>query len=79
MDEILTTAKKQIVKSNQKSNQKIISLIKKNSKITIRELSEKTALSESGVKKVIKQLKDNNKLIRAGSLKGGYWKAVDEN
>ena len=78
LEVILKTVKKQIVKSNhksnQKSNQKIISSIKKNKNITIRELCEKTALSESGVKKIIKKLKDENRLIRVGGLKGGYWK-----
>jgi len=82
LEVILKTVKKQIIKSsqksNQKSNQKIIALIKKNSKITIRELSEKTKLSESGVKKVIKQLKDDNLLVRIGALKGGYWEILDE-
>ena len=64
-------------KSNQKSNQKIISLIKKNNLITIKELCEKTKLSESGVKKVIKKLKDENLLIRVGGLKGGHWEVVE--
>ena len=64
-------------KSNQKSNQKIISLIKKNSLITIKELCEKTKLSESGVKKVIKKLKDENLLMRVGALKGGHWEVVE--
>ena len=64
-------------KSNQKSNQKIISLIKKNSLITIKELCEKTKLSESGVKKVIKKLKDENLLMRVGGLKGGHWEVVE--
>jgi Fic family protein len=65
--------------SNQKSNQKIIMLIKKNSLITIRELCEKTKLSESGVKKVIKKLKDEKRLKRVGGLKGGHWEVIDEN
>ena len=69
---------KESKKSNQKSNQKIISLIKKNNKITIQELCDKTNLSQSGIKKIIKKLKDENRLIRVGSLKGGHWEIVDE-
>jgi Fic family protein len=65
-------------KGNQKSDQKILSLIKKNSLITIKELCQKTKLSESGVKKVIKKLKDEGLLIRVGGLKGGHWKVKEE-
>jgi len=41
-------------------------------------LCKKTKLSESGVKKIIKKLKDENKLVRMGSLRSGYWEIVDE-
>ena len=64
-------------KGNQKSDQKILSLIKKNNLITIKELCQKTKLSESGVKKVIKKLKDENLLIRVGGLKGGHWEVKE--
>ena len=60
-------------KSSLKSDQKILTLIKKNSKVTIREICDSTGLSESGVKKVIKKLKDEGVLVRVGALKGGYW------
>jgi len=60
-------------KSSLKSNQKILALIKKNSKITIREICDSTGLSESGVKKIIKKLKDEGALLRVGALKGGHW------
>lgn len=63
-------------KSNYKSDQKIISLIKENSTITIRELMEILSMSESGVKKVIKKLKDEGTLHRIGSLKSGYWEVL---
>lgn len=33
-------------------------------------------MSESGIKKVIKKLKDEGKLIRVGSLKAGYWEII---
>jgi len=60
-------------KSSQKSDQKIIALMRKNNKVTIKEMSESTGLSESGVKKIIKKLKDDGTLVRVGSIKGGYW------
>lgn len=71
---------KQNAKSNQKSSlksdQKILTLIKKNSKITIREICDSTGLSESGVKKIIKKLKDEGRLVRVGALKGGQWEVL---
>ena len=60
-------------RSNYKSDQKILSLMKENNKITIKELMEILAMSESGIKKVIKKLKDEETLNRVGSLKSGYW------
>ena len=60
-------------KSNYKSDQKVLALMKENSKITIHELMEKLSMSESGVKKVIKKLKDENIISRVGSLKSGHW------
>ncbi len=63
-------------KSNQKSDQRILSLISENNKITIKELCEFLSMSESGIKKIIKKLKDENKLKRAGSLRAGYWEVI---
>ena len=60
-------------KSSLKSDQKILELIKKNSKVTIRGICDSTGLSESGVKKIIKKLKDEGVLVRVGALKGGHW------
>jgi Fic family protein len=59
--------------SNQKSDQKILSLMSENNKITIKELMEILSMSESGIKKVIKKLKEQKSLKRVGSLKSGYW------
>jgi len=64
------------LKSDQKSDQKVLLFIKENENITIKELCELMSMSESGVKKVIKKLKDEKKLIRVGSLKSGHWKLV---
>ncbi len=61
-------------KSNYKSDQKVLALMKENSKITIYELMEKLSMSESGIKKIIKKLKDENIISRVGSLKSGHWK-----
>jgi Fic family protein len=65
-------------KSSLKSDQKILSLIKDNNQITIKEICNSIGMSESGVKKVIKKLKDSNILKRVGSLKAGHWEIIDE-
>jgi len=71
-------SKKSDQKSSLKSDQKILKLMKQNKEITIIQICDKLQMSESGVKKVIKKLKDENKLQRVGSLKSGHWEIVDE-
>lgn len=63
-------------KSNQKSNQKVLAAMRKNPSVTIRELQEDTGLSESGVKKVIRQLKAEGLISRIGGDKGGHWEVA---
>ena len=75
---MLLKALQEIEKSNQKSNQKILSEIRKNPKISIKELQEITNLSESGVKKIIRQLRQDNQIQRIGGAKGGYWQVLEE-
>ena len=64
-------------KSDQKSDPKVLLLIKENKNITIKELCALMSMSESGIKKVIKKLKDEGKLIRVGSLKAGHWDIME--
>ena len=68
---------KSSLKSEPKSSLKIIAMIKTNNLITIKELSKKTKLSTSGIKKIIKVLKDENRLKREGSARKGYWEVVE--
>lgn len=65
--------KKSDQKSRQKSDQKILKLIRQNNRITIKEMCRMLSMSESGVKKVLKKLKDEKRLLREGSLKAGHW------
>ena len=60
-------------KSNQKSDQKILAAMRRNPQVTIRELQEDTGLSESGVKKIIRQLREEGIVQRIGGAKGGHW------
>ena len=66
-----------IQKSNQKSNQKVLDAIKNNNQITINELIDKIGLSESGIKRILRNLKKENKIKRVGADKGGYWEVID--
>ena len=63
-------------KSNLKSNQKIVAVMRQNPSVTIRELQGITGLSESGVKKIIRQLRADGIIERVGAAKGGHWKVI---
>ena len=63
---------------DQKSDQmhQIIDLIKRNPKISRAELSEKTGLHDSSVKRRLKILVDEGFIKRIGPDKGGYWQLL---
>lgn len=63
-------------KSNQKSNQKIVAAMQHNPAVTIKELQDITGLSESGVKKNIRQLRADGIIRRKGGAKGGHWEVL---
>lgn len=63
-------------KSNPKSNQKIVAVMRQNPSVTIRELQGITGLSESGVKKNIRQLQADGIIQRVGGAKGGHWEVL---
>ena len=65
-------------KSDQKRDQKIIMAIKENPKITRAELQNITGLSESGVKKIRRQLQQKGILSRIGPDKGGHWEIIEK-
>lgn len=44
-----------------------------NPNVTIKELQDITGLSESGVKKNIRQLRQEGAVSRVGGAKGGHW------
>jgi ATP-dependent DNA helicase RecG len=68
----------EIEESNQKSNQIILVAMRRNPNVTIRELQEETDLSESGVKKIIRQLRGEGLVQRIGGAKGGHWEVRQE-
>lgn len=60
-------------KVSNKTETKILELIRNNPNITIARLATKTGLSEPGIKKNLKQLKEKGFIKRVGSNKTGYW------
>jgi Fic family protein len=63
-------------KSSQKSDRKILDLMRQVNTITIKELMLRLDMSESGIKKVIRKLKQEGKITRIGSAKGGHWEVM---
>lgn len=76
LKEYILESKKSDQKSSLKSDQKILELIHQDNSIIIKEICQKLSMSESGVKKVIKKLKDEKRIQRVGSLKSGYWEIL---
>ena len=65
-------------KVTNKTENKILELMRDNPNITIQQIMVKTALSEPGVKKNLKRLKEKEIIKRIGSNKTGYWEVIDE-
>ena len=59
-----------------RTQEKIITAIRNNSNVTINQLMVITGLSEPGVKKNLKQLKDAGIIARIGANKNGYWEVL---
>ena len=57
--------------------QKIISLIRKDSKITINQIARNLSVSRSTILRDINKLKANGVLERLGSEKGGHWELTN--
>jgi predicted HTH transcriptional regulator len=57
---------------------KIIALIKKDKDITIIQIADILDVTDKTIKRDIAKLKSENKIVRVGSLKSGYWEIVDE-
>ncbi|MDZ4759119.1 MAG: ATP-binding protein [Bacteroidota bacterium] len=55
------------------STDKVMYFIANNETITISELSEKINVGERTIKRILKQLQDENKIKRLGGNKGGHW------
>ncbi len=63
---------------SEKTSEKIMKLIKKNSQITIFEMVEKIGVSQRSIERNLKKLQSENRLMRIGADKGGSWKVLEE-
>ena len=55
---------------------KLLSLISKNNKITVQEISDKTGINKRQCERLLAELKNNGKITRIGSSRNGEWKIV---
>lgn len=79
VNEFSTVSNKVDVKVSNKLNKtqlKIIASMRDNPNVTIRQLIVITGLSEPGIKKNLKQLKDTGIIERVGANKNGYWEVI---
>ena len=75
VEETIKTVEETIktVEESTKSADKILQLLKVNTKMTVREISTIVGLSRRGVEEQIKSLKSKGVLRRVGPTKGGHW------
>ncbi len=64
-------------KSREKSREKVLRLIGENSAITTQEIAQILGLSLKGVEKIIRTLKQEERLRRIGPDKGGHWEVIE--
>ena len=56
---------------------KVVNLMKKDKDITVQELADKLGVSDKTVKRDIAKLKNEHRIVRAGSLKSGHWETIE--
>jgi len=76
--DLVNTQHDLLQKGSEKSSEKIIRLIKANTRITIKELAEHLNLSARAIEKNISKLKTENRIVRIGSDKGGHWNIIQK-
>ena len=71
-------SQKQQFKTTQKTAQKIISEIRRNSTVTRLQLAERCGISPDGIKWQLRKLQQQGVIRRVGSDRGGHWEIVGE-
>jgi predicted HTH transcriptional regulator len=78
MLEVILESIESSVKSSVNTEDKILDYLIQNPKTTIKELAKLLNLTTRAIEKQIANLKNENRLIRVGSARKGYWKVADE-
>ena len=60
-------------KSREKNSDRVLALLRQNTKVTILEMAAALQLSQAGVEKIVRNLKHLDRLRRVGPDKGGHW------
>jgi ATP-dependent DNA helicase RecG len=63
-------------KTPRKTPDRILALLNENPTLSIPELAEEMGKSESAVERAIRKLRQENRLKRIGSAKGGHWEVI---
>ncbi len=66
------------ITEKQKTEDKIIDLLKVNPKHTSKTLAEAIGITQKGIEKQLAKLKTQGKIERIGSAKGGFWKIIKD-
>ena len=73
-----TTVEKIVEKTVEKTSDKILSMIKVNPQITMKEIAHTLSMSERGVEEQIKVMKGKS-IKRVGGRKNGHWEIISTN
>ena len=67
---------KETDKVTDKSEDKVLALIRNNASITIPAMMRQLAMSDSGVRKILRKLQNEGRLRRVGANKNGHWEIL---
>ena len=56
----------------------ILKLLQQDSELSAAKIEEKIGLSSRQIERMIKRLKEEGKIVRHGSDRGGYWEVIDK-
>ncbi len=63
--------------SSVESSEKVKEIMRKNPKVTHKMLAEALGITERGVEKITKRLRESGEIIRHGATKNGYWEVAE--
>ena len=74
IDEQQKVTDKVMDKVTDKSENKILNIIQATPTVTVAQLMEMLSMSDSGVRKILRKLQQEGRLVRVGANKNGHWK-----